>query len=267
MSATTTPQRPRGVPAVRFSSPAVVRTIIVLVAVMLLEVCARLSIIDPLVVPPPSRMLAPLVEIVPSADFVDDLAATGISVLLAFLIGVVVGIALGILFWRSPSTGAVFEPYLVSLYSMPTLVFYPVLLAFLGLGPAPIIAIASTMAVIPIALNTMVALRAVRPTLIKLSRSLNCSRSQLYLKVLAPAAIPLTVPGLTLGFIYAMIGTIAMEFILASHGIGFQIGYNYRAFFIEEMYAYIIIVSVIAVSASSLLKYFERRVRRDMQGT
>lgn len=267
MSALMTPERTRHFAKSRFGAPAVVRTAIILFAVLLLEICARLAIIDPLVVPPPSRMLAPLVEIIPSEGFVEDLMATGVSVLLAFLVGVFVGIAIGILFWRSPLTGAVFEPYLVSLYSMPTLVFYPVLLAFLGLGPAPIIAIASTMAVIPIALNTMVALRAVRPTLIKLSRSLNCSRRQLYLKVLAPAAIPLTVPGLTLGFIYAMIGTIAMEFILASHGIGFQIGYNYRAFFIEEMYAYILIVSVIAVSASSLLKYFERRVRRDMQGT
>jgi len=99
----------------------------------------------------------------------------------------------------------VLEPYLVTLYAMPTLVFYPILLALLGLGPGPIIVIAATMVVIPIALNTMVALRAIDPILLKMGRSVNCSRPQLYRKVLIPAATPLAFPGIKLGFIYAII--------------------------------------------------------------
>jgi NitT/TauT family transport system permease protein len=129
--------------------------------------------------------------------------------------------------------------------------------------PASLAAAADT--VIPIALNTMVALRSVRPTLLKLAKSLHCSRAQLYWRVLAPAATPHIVPGLTLGFIYSIIGVIAMEFILASHGVGFQIGYQYRSFLVEEMYAYILIVSIIAILVNVGLNSIERRIRRDMQ--
>lgn len=248
----------------RLASVATARWVLVIGAVVLLEIAARAELIDPLIMPPPSAMFSALIEIVGTDQFLRDLTTTGVAVLSAFGIGAVAGLLLGILFWRLPFVGATFEPYLVSLYSMPTLVFYPVFLAIFGLGPAPIIIIATTMAMIPIALNTMAGLNAIAPTLFKLAESLNCNRVQTYLKVLAPAATPLVVPGLVLGFIYAVIGVIAMEFILASEGLGFQIGYLYRSFEIVGMYAYILVVIIIAVSANVLLNAIERRVRQDM---
>lgn len=238
---------------------------LVLGTLLLLEILARAELIDPLIMPPPSAMVSRLTEIVGTDQFVEDLTTTGAAILVAFGIGAVLGLSVGVLFWRLPFVGATFEPYLVSLYSMPTLVFYPIFLAIFGLGPAPIIIIATTMAVIPIALNTMAGLNAVSPTLFKLAESLNCNRAQTYLKVLAPAATPLLIPGLVLGFIYAVIGVIAMEFILASEGLGFQIGYLYRSFEIVDMYAYIVVVIIIAVIANVLLNTIERRVRQDME--
>lgn len=238
---------------------------IVVGVVVLLEIASRSGLIDPLIMPAPTTMVAQLVQIVPTSAFLDDFRTTGLAVLSAFGLGAVGGLLLGVLFWRLPFAGATFEPYLVSLYAAPTVVFYPILLAVLGLGPGPIIVIATTMALIPIALNTMVGLNSIPPSLPKLARSLNCSTLQTYWKVLAPAATPLLVPGLVLGFIYATIGVIAMEFILASRGLGFQIGYTYRSFDMEQMYAYIIVVLVVAVLINLLLNFIERRVRQDME--
>ena len=108
-----------------------------------------------------------------------------------WLIKIVVGIALGIVSWRIPLLGRVTEPYLITLYAMPTVVFYPVLLALMGLGTEPIITLAATAAFIPVALNTTIALRSVEPVLPKMGISMNCSRWQVYRKVLFPAAVPL----------------------------------------------------------------------------
>ncbi|MGH3326420.1 MAG: ABC transporter permease [Streptomycetales bacterium] len=242
-----------------------VQASLVLGSAALLEVATRTGYISTMVLPPPSAMVLRLAEIVPTELFLRDLMTTVTTVLSAFAVGGVVGVVIGVFFWKFPFFGAVFEPYLVSMYSMPALVFYPILLAILGLGSAPIVVIASSMALIPVALNTMVALRTINPTLPKLARSLNCTKRQIYLKVLVPAATPLVVPGLVLGFIYAMIGTIAMEFILAPNGIGFRIGYYYRSFDIVEMYSYILVASVIAIIANVMLNHLERRIRQDMQ--
>lgn len=233
--------------------------------VALFEILTQAGVISPMVLPPPSEIGARLAEILPTAAFLQDLTTTVTTVLIAFVVGAVLGLVLGIVFWRFPFVGAVFEPYLVSMYSMPTLVLYPILLAVLGVGAAPIVVIAASMAMIPVALNTMVGLRAINPSLPKLARSLNCTTVQLYWKILAPAATPLIVPGLVLGFIYAVIGTIAMEFILAPNGVGFRIGYFYRSFDIVDMYAYILVASIIAITANVLLNRLERRIRQDMQ--
>lgn len=142
--------------------------------------------------------------------------------------------------------------------------FYPVLLAVMGLNSGPIILIAASMALVPIALTTMVALNDVKPVLHKLTRSLNASRRQYYVKILLPAATPLAFPGIKLGFIYAVIGTIAMEFILAAQGIGFRAGHYYRELNVADMWAYIIVVVVLSVVVNSLLTWLEKHIRRDM---
>lgn len=245
-------------------TPRQARVLVVVALLVAAEVLTRVGAISHMTLAPPTEIGRALSELVGTSMFYDDMARTLYTIGVAFLYGAVIGLLLGLLFWRLPALGAIFEPYLASLYAMPTLVFYPILLAILGLGPAPIIAIASMMAAVPIALNTMVALRSVSSVLPKLGKSLRCNRRQLYLKIIFPAATPLAIPGLKLGFIYTVIGTVAMEFILASHGAGFRLGYAYRDFDIEGMYAYIVVVIGISVIANSSLNALERRVRRDM---
>jgi NitT/TauT family transport system permease protein len=245
-------------------SARVLRWALVAAVFVVLQLLTAAGSIAPVVLPRPTQIVSALVDLVPTARFGQDLARTGLTVAIAFAIGLVGGVVLGALSWRLRLLGDVLEPYLVTLYAMPTLVFYPILVALMGVGMGPIVVIASVMVLIPIALNTMIALRAVNPALEKMGRSVNCTRSQLYRKVLIPAATPLAVPGIKLGFIYAVIGTVAMEFILADRGLGFRIGFDYRQFDIEEMWGLILAVALLSVLVTSALGWIERRIRRDM---
>lgn len=245
-------------------SPRVALVLLIALTLGLLELLVRTGVVSPLTMSAPSQIARSLVALPGQATFLPDLARTVYTIVVAFLIGSAAGLAVGVLLWRIEWLGRILEPYLASLYAMPTLVFYPILLAVLGLGAAPIIVIASIMAFVPVALNTTIALRSVSGVLVKLGQSLNCTNFQLYRKILAPAALPLAMPGLRLGLIYAVIGTIAMEFVLASQGLGFRTGFNYREFDIAGMYAHVVIVAAIAILANVGLGAVERRVRRDM---
>lgn len=244
--------------------PRLVRWTIIIGFVAVLEGVTRAGLIDRSLMVPPSEILARLISIVPTGEFAGDAGRTLTTILLAFAIGLVGGFPLGVLLWRMPAVGRVLEPFLVTGYAMPTLLFYPVLLAIMGLNSGPIIVIAATMSLIPIALTTMVALGAIKPILHKLAKSVNASHSQYYLKVLLPAATPLVFPGVKLGFIYAVIGTIAMEFILAAQGIGFRAGFHYRELDTGDMWAYITVVIVLSVIVSGILTWIEKRIRKDM---
>lgn len=245
-------------------SARLLRWLVVGLTFAVLEVLTRAGTIPELIMPPPTDIASSLWDLVRTGEFGSDLLRTGLTVAIAFGIGVVAGVLLGAACWRAPLLGNVLEPYLVTLYAMPTLVFYPILLALMGVGMGPIVVIAALMVVIPVALNVTVALRSINPVLPKLGRSLNCSRGQLYRKVLVPAATPLAVPGVKLGLIYAIIGTVAMEFILADSGLGYRIGVDYREFNVADMWALIFAVSALAILVTSAVGVLERRIRRDM---
>lgn len=217
-----------------------------------------------MLIPEPTAIVSNAVSLVQTSQFGQDLARTCVELGLSCLIGVPLGLAIGVAGWRHRFVGDGLEPYLVSLYAMPTLVFYPVLLAVFGLGSAPIVVITSLMVLVPVALNTMIGLRGIRPALLKVGRSLGGHRRDMYIKVLLPAAAPLVFPGIRLGVMYGLIGVIAMEFILADRGLGYRIGYDYNNFAADQMWAGIAVVVVLAIALVVLLGLAERRIRRDL---
>ena len=64
-----------------------------------------------------------------------------------------------------------------------------------------------------------------------------------------------------MGFVYAFIGSMAMEFILSDVGLGFMVNYNYNYFETPKMYAYIVIGLSLPVLMNSALGKVERRIR------
>lgn len=247
----------------QFGANAVRWTLVVLL-VGTIEALSRGGILPPLVIPAPSKVFSALVSILPTQQFAQDLERTIVEVVVSCMLGIFLGVILGTLGWRYGLFADAVEPYLVALYAMPTLVFYPILLALMGLSPGPIIVITTLMVIVPVTLNTTAGLRAIPAVLIKLARSTHAGSVTRLRKVLLPAAVPLVMPGIKLGVIYGMVAAIAMEFILSSRGLGYSIGYLYTGYRITDMWAYIVVVMALGMTVVSLLGLLERRVRRDM---
>jgi NitT/TauT family transport system permease protein len=258
-SAAHEPRRRRQLP-----HPAVTRTIVLVGLLLLLELLTQNGTISPLIIPPPTEIAAAVFNTVGTSAFAADLARTGTTVAASFGIGTAVGSAIGIVLWRWPLLNAALAPLLAAMYATPFLIFYPILIVALGLGTLPIIAVASLVATIPIALNVTAGLEGVPGVLLRLGRSLHCSRRQRWQHVILPAALPTVMTGLRLGCIYAMILTLAMEFVLATKGLGFRIAIDYRAFEVADMWAGIVLVALLAMAVSAAMRAIERRVRRDM---
>lgn len=238
---------------------------LLLAALGLLELLCRNGTIDPLVIPAPTLIAEQVWATLGTDQFYADLSRTALEVGLASAIGGVGGFLLGLVLWRFRSAGQALELYLATLYAVPVVVFYPILLALMGLGSGPVVTISSVMVTVPVALGTMVGLREVPPVLLKLARSVNCSRRQLFAKVMIPAALPLVAPGIRLGITYGLTGTVVMEFLLANRGLGYRIGADYNSFAILPMWAGIVIVMVLCVALVSLLGVAVDRIRRETE--
>ena len=236
--------------------------VILAVGVLLLEWLARSGTVGAITLAPPSEMTATLVDLLTEGTILNDIWQTAFSTFAAFLLATAAGIPIGWALWHWNKLQRILDPYLIAFYAMPIFAFYPMLIAIFGLNKIPIILIAFLMSIVAIIINTANGFGQVRDVYAQVGRSLRLSRYESFRHIFLPAATPYIFTGLKLGFIYALIGVIASEFILANSGLGYQVSYNYNNFGTQEMYATMLLVVIIAVATNLMLLHFENRLYR-----
>lgn len=245
---------------------AAATALLVLLLTALWEMGTALQWWSETILPAPSVILSTMVDLFGTQQFWADAARTCVEIGLSFGFGGVLGLLAGVAFWRAPLIGRVFEPYLVSFYAVPLVLFYPLMIVLVGINAWSVIILATVMAAIPMALNTWVGLMGLPPAYLKLGRALQCGPRQTLLRIALPGAAPFLIAGLRLGAVYALIGATAMEFVTAKAGLGFRIRYLYEAFDTVTMFAYIVVVFALSLVLTAVLAVSERLLLRGREG-
>src|SRR6266699_985599 len=156
--------------------------------------------ISPILLPNPVRVYDELIDVLATLEFVSDLRVTLFELAIAFSISATGGVVLGYLISRSQYSIRVFEPLLAGIYSVPIILFLPLYILFFGLGPASKIALGTTISFFPIVLNTIAGFGYVDRIFITAARSMGASNVQMFRYVMLPAALPVILTGLRIGF-------------------------------------------------------------------
>jgi ABC-type nitrate/sulfonate/bicarbonate transport system permease component len=218
--------------------------------------------INPLLLPNPVKVWAELKDILATGEFLPDLQVTLSEIAIAFLISCTSGVTLGYLISRSQYLIRVFEPLLAGIYSIPIILFLPLYVLFFGLGPGSKIAIGTTISFFPIVLNTIAGFGYVDRIFITAARSMGASDVQMFRYVLLPAAFPVILTGLRIGFTVALLSILGSETLASLAGLGHRIVHLAEAMETARMFAYIAFVVVIAATLNSTVSALERRSKR-----
>jgi NitT/TauT family transport system permease protein len=243
--------------------PWVMRAVLLACVAAVWELAVDAGLLMRTVIAPPSQIARAAWALSGEAELSANLARTLGEVLGSVGLAILIGVPFGLLLWRMPALFRIAGPFLSALYAVPLIFLYPVLLAWFGLGPGAVIAIAATMAAIPIILHTRVALLHVREIYWKLGRVYSGSIGRFYRKIVLPAAAPYLLAGCKLGFVYAMIGAIGMEFVLTDRGIGHAVRFYYDIFQTDRMYAYICLIIGLAMLGHGVFAWGERWMIRN----
>src|SRR5690606_32548842 len=141
----------------------------------------------------------------------------------AFPIAVVAGLGLGYLISTGRYTIDVFEPLLAALFAVPLIIFFPLTVLLLGVGPESKMAHSAIFGFFPIVLSAIQGFGNVDKNYLKAARSLGATRRQILQRVLLPAAMPTVLAGLRIGFILTFLATIGGETIASLGGLGHRI--------------------------------------------
>ena len=212
--------------------------------------------------PGPAPTLAYLVRLVPTPRFAENAAATATSFVFALALAYGIGLAIGAWMGAHRLSGAVGEPILVALYSLPKITLYPMLLLIFGLGLSGKVAFGALHGVLPVALLTMAAIRNISPVHLKSARVMKLNRWQTVLTVLFPATLPEIVAGLRIGFTVTLLGVLLAEMFASKQGLGFLIINAMSIRQTEEMMTVAVLLFAFAALANALLLWMEHRLHR-----
>jgi len=218
--------------------------------------------VSPLLLPNPGAVAGDFWDILKSGEFVGDLRVTLTELALAFAIAATSGVVAGYLISRSQYRIRVLEPLLAGIYSIPIILFLPLYILFFGLGPASKIALGTTIGFFPIALNTIAGFGYVDKVLVTAARSMGASDYQLFRYVLLPAALPIVLSGMRMGFTVALLSIIGSETIASLAGLGHRIVHLAEGMEMARMFAYIAFVVAIAAILNAAVSALEARGRR-----
>jgi len=218
--------------------------------------------ISPILLPNPVNVFDELMDVLRTGEFIDDLQVTLGEVAAAFSISATTGVALGYLISRSQYSIRVFEPLFAGIYAVPIILFLPLYVLFFGLGPASKIALGVTTSFLPIVLNTIAGFGYVDRIFILSARSMGASEFQLFRWVLLPAALPVILTGLRIGFTVALLSILGSETIASLAGLGHRIAHLAEGMDIARMFAYIAFVVAIAALLNTVVSTLEARARR-----
>jgi NitT/TauT family transport system permease protein len=210
--------------------------------------------------PGPGPTLSYLAGLLPTSRFAENAAATAMSFALAFIIACAAGLCIGLWMGAHFLSGAVGEPILVALYSLPKITLYPMILLIFGLGISGKVAFGVLHGILPIALLTMAAIRNISPVLLKAARTLKLSPWQTAASVLLPATLPEVISGLRIGFTVTLLGVLLAEMFASKQGLGFLIINAMSLLQTQEMIAVAIVLFAFAAAANALLLWIEHRL-------
>ena len=214
-----------------------------------------------LLLPRPGAVLRELLEVLRTGEFVADLRVTLSELVAAFALAATGGTVLGYSISRSPYWTRAVEPLISAIYAVPMILFLPLYVLFFGLGPASKIALGATIGFFPVALSTVAGFAGVERTYIVAARAMGCSGLQLFRWVLVPAALPVILGGLRMGFTVALLSILGAETLSSVSGLGHRIVSLGENMDMARMFAYIVFVVAIAASLNAIVSALEARGR------
>ena len=224
------------------------------------ELLSRTEVVDPIIVPPVTKIVDALVKVAQTDGFWQAAKTTGLETLLGFALGAAIAWVLGTLVGLVKVFQYSIYPLAVAFQIMPRIALAPVFLTWFGFGMTARIVMAATICFFALFINVVVALENVDRNALTLMQSLGASRWETYWKLMFPSSLPMIFAGLKNAVTLALIGAIVGEFVGGSLGLGVLITQYNQQLEVPTMFALIFALMIFGLLLYGLIELIDRRV-------
>lgn len=221
-----------------------------------------LKFFNPIFLPGPWVVAGALVTLAVKGQLWGHIAATLERVAIGFSTGAVLAIGIGLPSGYFRAVRNIVEPVVELLRPIPPLAMLPLFLVWVGIGETSKVGFITYATFFPMFLTTVHAVGQMDPLLVRAAQSLGARPSQLFFRVILPAALPDMLTGLRLGIALSFFVIVISEFIGAEQGLGFLINDGRSFFLVPQMLGAAVLLGLFGYAGNALVRLAERRLLR-----
>ena len=216
--------------------------------------------VQPVILPPPSRVAATIAASAPTlwGDFVQTVVKGALA---GWVIGCAAGVAVAVAIDRSPFLTRGLLPVGNFAAALPIIGIAPILVMWFGFGWQSKAAVVVVMVFFPVLLNTVAGLKAAEPMQRDLMRTYAAGYWRTLWHLRLPAAMPFVFTGLKIATTLALIGAIVAEYFGSpTRGMGFRIQVEAGRFGLDMVWAEIAVAALAGSALYGIVALTERAV-------
>jgi NitT/TauT family transport system permease protein len=177
-----------------------------------------------------------------------------------FVIGSLLGAAMGYVLGMSALIEKVLSPYILGLQIAPKVAFAPLFIMWLGYNAWPKLVVTILVVFFPIMVNVLQSMKTVDRDLINLARAYSMSRMQIFWKIEVPASMPALMAGLRIGATLAVIGVTVGELVGGNTGLGYLITFGEGQANTAMVFDAIVLLTLVGIVLYAAVAAIEARV-------
>ncbi|GEL26691.1 amino acid ABC transporter permease [Pseudonocardia sulfidoxydans NBRC 16205] len=223
------------------------------------QVTASAGWVDASFASSPVGAVKALAHMIGTGELWPPLLSTLESVAYGMIITVVVGIPLGLLIGRSNTLYGLTEPLVSIMYSVPFVVFLPIIIFWFGIGAEARLVIVVWSAIFPLLINVIAGARNVDMHYLQVAKVFCAPRLLTLRSVTFPATLPFVLTGVRQSVGRALVGAIVAELFMGNAGLGYVVQTETSAFKMDDAMAAIVVIAVLAIVLTRSVAWIERR--------
>jgi NitT/TauT family transport system permease protein len=238
------------------------QTALLLALFVLWDVLTRTEILPPFFFGQPLLVLQRVWAWFSTGSIYPHLGVTLLETVLAFVIGTLLGLVVGLWLALSPTASSLLDPYIKAFNAMPRVILAPIFAVWFGLGIWSKVLLGVTLVFFVVFFSVYHGVREVSPVLLSNARMLGASRRQLLRFVYIPSATAWVFSSLHTAVGMAFVGAVVGEYLGSAKGVGYLILQAEGVFDINTVFAGVLVLTIFALILDRAVTVAERHLLR-----
>jgi len=238
----------------------IIQIFIIATFLLLWEYSTYKGIISSFIYSSPSRIIKTIIELINNNNFFIHIYTTLKEVLIAFIIGNILGFIIAILLYEFKILSKVIDPFLTMLNSLPKVALGPLIIIIFGSNIKSIIIMALLINLIITIITIYNGFLNTDSYELTLFKTLHANKLQTLFMLVIPSSYQTIITSFKLSISQTLIGVIMGEFLVSKEGIGYLIVYGKQVFNLNYVMTGIILLAIISYTLYKIIVILEKKL-------